>query len=86
MATKKEAAAAAAQTETPATPAAPVTKQGAAIVLESGEKRVDYIRRRFAEGVKRGEIAKELGVKYQVVFAATKQPKAPEGEAADAQA
>lgn len=84
MATKKEAAAAAvAQTEAPA---APVTKQGAAIVLESGEKRVDYIRRRFAEGVKRGEIAKELGVKYQVVFAATKQPKAPEGEAADAQA
>jgi hypothetical protein len=50
-------------------------KIGAAIVLDSGERRVDYIKRRFAEGAKRGEIAKELGVPYQIVFAATKQKK-----------
>jgi hypothetical protein len=51
------------------------TKVGAAIILEGGERRVDYIKRRFAEGAKRGEIAKELGVPYQIVFASTKKPK-----------
>lgn len=51
------------------------TKQGAAVVLASGERRIDFIRRRFAEGAKRGEIAKELGVPYQIVFAATKKKK-----------
>lgn len=70
--------------------AAPVSKQGAAIILESGERRIDYIRRRFYdEGAKRGEIAKELGVPYQIVFAATKaKPEgagAGESAAADAQ-
>jgi len=50
-------------------------KIGAAIVLDSGERRVDYIKRRYAEGAKRGEIAKELGVPYQIVFAATKPKK-----------
>lgn len=41
-------------------------------------KRIDFIRRRWAEGKKRGDIARELsqitGVKvpYQIVFAATK--------------
>jgi hypothetical protein len=62
---------------TPAAPAAPAakTKVGAAVVLEGGERRIDYIRRRYAEGAKRGEIAKELGVAYQIVFAATKKPK-----------
>lgn len=52
-----------------------VTKQGAAVVLPSGERRIDFIRRRFNEGAKRGEIAKELGVPYQIVFAATKKKK-----------
>jgi len=51
------------------------TKQGAAVVLANGERRIDYIRRRFGEGAKRGEIAKELGVAYQIVFAATKAKK-----------
>ena len=48
-------------------------KAGTAVLLSGGERRVDYIRRRFAEGAKRGEIAKELGVAYQIVFAATKE-------------
>ena len=50
-------------------------KQGAAVVLAGGERRIDFIRRRFKEGAKRGEIAKELGVAYQIVFAATKAKK-----------
>jgi hypothetical protein len=50
-------------------------KEGGAVVLSNGERRSDYIRRRFAEGAKRGEIAKELGVVYQIVFAATKGKK-----------
>lgn len=50
-------------------------KVGAAVVLANGERRIDYIRRRFSEGAKRGEIAKELGVAYQIVFAATKAKK-----------
>jgi hypothetical protein len=58
--------------------------QGRAIVLPNGERRVDYIKRRFNEGASRGAIAKELGVVYQIVFAATKNLKhsAPEGAAA----
>jgi hypothetical protein len=71
---------------TPATTPAKVEtkKVGAAVVLEGGERRIDYIRRRYAEGAKRGEIAKELGVAYQIVFAATKKPKeaAPAADAA----
>jgi len=49
------------------------TKVGNTVVLKGGEKRVDYIKRRFKEGAKRGEIAKELGVPYQIVFASTKK-------------
>jgi hypothetical protein len=51
-------------------------------MLPTGEARVDYIKRRYAEGIKRGDIARELseitGVKvpYQIVFAATKPQKA----------
>ena len=59
--------------------------QGRAIILPNGERRVDYIKRRYAEGIKRGAIAKELtemngGVKvpYQIVFAATKTKKEAE--------
>ena len=64
---------AAAPKPAPVVPAA--SKVGAAVVLEGGERRIDYIRRRFGEGAKRGEIAKELGVPYQIVFAATKAKK-----------
>lgn len=61
---------------TQAAAAAPAAnKQGAAIVLEGGEKRVDYIKRRWAEGASRSAIAKELNVPYQIVFASTKVPK-----------
>jgi hypothetical protein len=52
------------------------TKSGNRVMLASGESRADYIRRRTAEGAKRGEIAKELGVPYQIVFATTKPKKA----------
>src|SRR3990172_6124791 len=73
----------------PVAAAAPVADgaggQGRAIILPNGERRVDYIKRRFAEGIKRGAIAKELtemngGVKvaYQIVFAATKTKKEAE--------
>jgi hypothetical protein len=51
------------------------TKAGNVVMLANGERRVDYIKRRFAEGVSRGAIAKDLGVEYQIVFAATKKPK-----------
>lgn len=59
--------------------------QGRKIILPNGEARVDYIKRRFAEGAKRGAIAKELSemtgmkVAYQIVFAATKTKKAAVG-------
>jgi len=62
------------------------TKQGAAVVLQDGERRIDYIRRRYGEGAKRGEIARELGVPYQIVFAATKAKKEAAAPAAPADA
>lgn len=52
-----------------------VSKVGNKVILEGGEARVDYIKRRFGEGASRGTIAKELGVPYQIVFAATKTKK-----------
>lgn len=77
-----------------AAPAAAVTglnatarREGNTMILASGERRVDYIKRRFfKEGATRGAIAKELGVAYQIVFAATKKPKeqAPVAQAAAA--
>jgi hypothetical protein len=51
------------------------SKVGNKVVLATGEARVDYIKRRRAEGASRGVIAKELGVAYQIVFAATKTKK-----------
>jgi hypothetical protein len=72
-------AVAAAAVATVAAAAAPVNfvgagavKEGNIVKLATGERRVDYIKRRFAEGAARGLIAKELGVPYQIVFAATK--------------
>lgn len=53
-----------------------------AIVLPNGEKRADYIRRRWGEGASRSEITAELNtpelhvgdkkIPYQIVFQATK--------------
>jgi len=61
-----------------------------AIVLPNGERRADYIRRRWKEGASRSEITAELNTKelysgkpggkipYQIVFQATKgQPGGP---------
>lgn len=58
--------------------------------VSTGEQigRADYIKKRFfQDGVKRGEIRKELkelfghDVQYQIVFAATKTPKAANTDA-----
>lgn len=54
--------------------------------MENGEPRRDYIRRRISEGQTRGEIARELGVTYQVVYAATKDLSVPEAKAAEVDA
>ena len=57
-------------------------KQGRAIILPSGERRIDYIKRRYyGEGATRSVIAKELTeltgkvVPYQIVFAGTKEAR-----------
>ena len=86
----------AASTEDQAPEVAP-TKQGRAITLPNGERRIDYIRRRYyEEKATRSEIAKELTemcgktVPYQIVFAATKEklgePMAEGGEGGEATA
>lgn len=46
--------------------------------------RSEYIRRRFAEGMTKSEIAKELGVDYSVVWSATKKEKSNEEKFEDA--
>ena len=55
------------------------------ITLENGEtiSRNEYIRRRFAEGVSRGDIAKELDVQYSIVWQATKTDKSDEEKLKD---
>ena len=65
------------------------TGQGRAVMITSpktGEqvRRIDYIKEQFAAGVSRGDIARELGVKYQIVFQATKAKKEEGEEAAEA--
>lgn len=84
----KAPAKAAPKTETAEATAAAEPKQGRAIVLPNGEKRADYIRRRYAEGTSRGDIMREINklledagrgeekIPYQIVFAATKEKKA----------
>ena len=42
------------------------------VILDNGMPRAEYIRQEFAKGRSRSEIAKELGVPYQVVYAATR--------------
>ena len=53
------------------------TRTAHTIELEDGTviSRAEYIRKRAAEGVSRGDIAKELGVPYSVVWQATKTEK-----------
>lgn len=75
-----------------ATETAESSSRGRAVILANGERRVDYIRRRFYDDkIERGAIKKELKEKfdhevaYQIVFQATKEktkpvPKAPETE------
>jgi hypothetical protein len=48
------------------------------VILDDGVARADRIRELFANGngLTRGAIAKQLGITYQVVFAATKTKKA----------
>ena len=63
------------------------TSQGRAVIMKHPKtgkevRRVDYIREQYNDGKDpsrpRGEIARELGVPYQIVFAATKkQPEKP---------
>lgn len=55
-------------------------KQGVAVVLPDGTKRIDFIKKRYyVDGAERGAIAKELSEKlgrtvpYQIVFAGTKE-------------
>jgi len=78
MATRKPAAKAEDKTEDNTEAAAP-SGQGRAVILPSGERRIDFIKRRYyEENATRSEIAKELTelqgktVPYQIVFAATK--------------
>lgn len=53
------------------------TREAHMIELEDGTKisRAEYIRRKVAEGMSKGDIAKELGVQYSVVWQATKVAK-----------
>lgn len=53
------------------------TRTAHTVELEDGTtmSRAEYIRKRAAEGVSRGDIAKELGVPYSVVWQATKTEK-----------
>lgn len=55
-------------------------KQGVAVTLPDGTRRIDYIKHRYyVDGAERGAIAKELSEKlgrdvpYQIVFAGTKE-------------
>jgi hypothetical protein len=76
--------------------AADASKDGAKVLLSTGEARISYIRKRWKEGVSRGQITKEVNalripgtkeVQYQIIFSATKDvpggpPKAVEVPAA----
>ncbi len=63
---------------------APQSTRGRSVILKGGEKRADYIRRRYYDdGIKRADIVKELKEKfdhevpYQIVFQATKEKEKP---------
>lgn len=62
------------------------SKQKYEITLPDGSivSRSEYIRKRVAEGVSKGEIAKELNVEYSVVWQATKKMKTVEEKFFDA--
>ena len=66
--------------------------QGRAVVLPNGERRIDFIRKRFYDdGVSRSDIRKEINemlpedqaIPYQIVFAATKTEEDPRTAKAD---
>ena len=56
------------------------------VILDNGMPRAEYIRQQFEAGRTRGEIAKELEVPYQIVYAATQTKKAEGEEGTDAAA
>jgi hypothetical protein len=68
------------------------TKDGAKVLLADGTPRIDYIKKRWADGASRSQITKEINEKrvagsnvipYQIVFAATKGlPQPPKAEQA----
>lgn len=62
------------------------SRQKYEVTLEDGTviARSEYIRKKVAEGVSKGEIAKELGVEYSVVWQATKKMKTTEEKFFDA--
>lgn len=62
------------------------TRTAHTVELEDGTvmPRAEYIRKRAAEGVSRGDIAKELGVPYSVVWQATKTEKTAQEKYEDA--
>ena len=62
------------------------TRTAHTVELEDGTvmPRAEYIRKRAAEGVSRGDIAKELGVPYSVVWQATKTEKSAQEKYEDA--
>lgn len=85
---KKEATAEATENTAPETAEAKTGGGGNAIILPNGEKRIDYIRRRYyQDNIERGEIRKEINqmyvdagkpegqIAYQIVFAASKMKR-----------
>lgn len=62
------------------------TRQTYTVTLEDGTEmpRAEYIRKQAAAGVSRGDIAKELGVPYSVVWQATKTEKTEQEKFEDA--
>ncbi len=79
---KPVATVAVAESKADAGPVLTPAKNGAKVMLTNGEARVDFIKRRFAEGATRSAITKEVNelsggatVPYQIIFAATKKPK-----------
>jgi hypothetical protein len=96
-ASETTAAAEAAALEVPKPEYLPAAKEGAKVMLTNGVARVDYIKKRYAEGATRSAITKEVNelrtpgsapIPYQIIFGATKpKPKpAPAEDAAPAAA
>jgi hypothetical protein len=52
---------------------APTSGGRGARIMVNGKPRAEYIREEVGKGRSRGDVAKELGVPYQIVYAATKE-------------